>query len=115
MSLDPSVDALWAGLPVLTCSGRTFLARHGGSVLLAADLPDLVTTSLEEYEAMAYTLATDGAKLRAIRQRIGRARHGSRLFDMNRTRRNIENAYRTMVEITAAGQPTRPFTVAAIQ
>src|SRR3954454_21102221 len=46
-------DALWAGLPVLTCTGDTFAGRVAGSLLRAAGLGELITTSLEEYEALA--------------------------------------------------------------
>ena len=43
-------DALWAGLPVLTCSGDTFAGRVAGSLLMAIGMPELVTGSLEAYE-----------------------------------------------------------------
>ena len=56
-------DALWAGLPVLTCAGQTFAGRVAGSLLKAAGLPELVTYSLEEYEALALRLAQNPAQL----------------------------------------------------
>ena len=63
-------DALWVGLPVLTCLGHSFIGRVAASLLRAVGLPELVTTSLDEYEALALRLAQDPAQLRAIRQRL---------------------------------------------
>ena len=63
-------DALWAGLPVLTCSGNTFAGRVAGSLLTAIGMPELVTESLEEYERMALALARDPRRLIALRQKL---------------------------------------------
>src|ERR1700687_5606462 len=63
-------DALWAGLPLLTCAGTTFAGRVGASLLHAAGLPDLVTQNLEEYEALALKLATDRELLQSIRRKL---------------------------------------------
>ena len=62
-------DALWAGLPVVTCRGRTFAGRVAASVLAAIDLPELVTESLVDYEALALKLAREPRALAEIRQR----------------------------------------------
>jgi Glycosyl transferase family 41 len=61
-------DALWAGTPVLTCAGQTFVSRVAGSLLHAAGLTELVTTSLEEYEAVATTRVTIRHQPRSMRQ-----------------------------------------------
>jgi predicted O-linked N-acetylglucosamine transferase (SPINDLY family) len=63
-------DALWAGLPVLTCMGTAFAARVAGSLLTALELPELITTSLAEYEHAAIELARDPSRLEALRQRL---------------------------------------------
>jgi predicted O-linked N-acetylglucosamine transferase (SPINDLY family) len=63
-------DALWAGLPVLTMAGRSFAARVGASLLMAAGLPELVTTSPAEYEARALEIALAPQKLAALRARL---------------------------------------------
>ena len=52
-------DALWAGVPVLTCAGDGFASRMAGSLLRAIGLPELVTHSLSDYESLAFQLATD--------------------------------------------------------
>ncbi len=61
-------DALWAGLPVLTCVGETFAGRVAASLLTAMDLPELITSSLEEYAQAALTLALDKGRLESVRQ-----------------------------------------------
>ena len=64
-------DALWAGLPVVTCAGETFAARVAGSLLHANGLPELVTHTLADYEALALRLARDPAALGALREQLG--------------------------------------------
>lgn len=91
-------DALWAGLPVLTCSGESFAARVAGSLLHAVGLPELVTASLPEYEALALALAHDPAQLAALRERLAVNRDTAPLFDCARYTRNLEALYRRMWE-----------------
>jgi predicted O-linked N-acetylglucosamine transferase (SPINDLY family) len=85
-------DALWAGLPLLTCAGETFAARMGGSLLHAIGLPELITSDLEQYEARAHELATHESALRTLRQRLEQNRIESPLFDTDRFRRQFEAA-----------------------
>lgn len=89
-------DALWAGVPLLTCLGSTFAGRVAASVLEAAGLPELVTENLDEYEALALCLATDPERLGTLRARLVAGRHGCRLFDVERYRRGLEAAYTLM-------------------
>lgn len=77
-------DALWAGLPVVTCSGRTFASRMAGSLLHAIGLPELITTSLSDYENLAVTLAAEPARLKETRRRLAENRLASPLFDTPR-------------------------------
>jgi predicted O-linked N-acetylglucosamine transferase (SPINDLY family) len=74
-------DALWAGLPVLTRSGRSFASRVGASLLMAVDLPELVTESAAAYEAKAMELAQDPEALQSLRARLVQAREHAPLFD----------------------------------
>jgi predicted O-linked N-acetylglucosamine transferase (SPINDLY family) len=104
-------DALWAGLPVLTCAGRTFAARVAGSLLHAVGLPELVTESLEAYEREALALAAEPERLAALRTRLARNRATAPLFDTDRFRRHLEAAYRTMWELHQRGEPPRRFGV----
>jgi predicted O-linked N-acetylglucosamine transferase (SPINDLY family) len=104
-------DALWAGVPLLTCQGSAFAGRVGASLLRAAGLPELVTESLPDYEALALRLATDKALLGALRQKLARNRRTCALFDTDRFRRHIEAAYATMWEICLRGEAARSFAV----
>jgi len=104
-------DALWAGVPVLTCIGTTFAGRVGASLLHAVGLPELVTQSLDEYEALALRLATDPARLRTLRSKLASNRRSQPLFDTDRFRRHLEAAYETMWEIWRRGEPPRHFAV----
>ena len=105
-------NALGAGLPVLTCRGTTFAGRVGTSLLQAVGLPELVTDSLEEYEALALKLATDPALFRSVRGKLQANRATCALFDTDRLRRHIEAAYQTMWERYRRGEPPASFSVA---
>jgi predicted O-linked N-acetylglucosamine transferase (SPINDLY family) len=91
-------DALWAGLPLVTCAGETFAARVAASLLHAVGLPELVTQSLADYEALALKLARDAALLASIRDKLAHNRRTAPLFDTRRTTRNLEAAYSQMWE-----------------
>jgi predicted O-linked N-acetylglucosamine transferase (SPINDLY family) len=105
-------DALWAGLPLLTCAGRSFAARVCGSLLHAVGLPELVTASLADYEALALRLASDPALLGDIRARLAANRLSMPLFDIDRFRRHIEAAYTRMWVRHLRGEPPEAFAVA---
>ncbi len=104
-------DALWAGLPLLTCCGETFVGRVAASILNAVDLPELITRSLDEYEALALRLATNSTLLLSIRQKLEQNRLRRPLFDTDRFRRHIEAAYLTAWEIWQRGESPRSFAV----
>ena len=104
-------DALWAALPVLTCIGNTLAGRVAASLLHAVGLPELVTDNLDDYEALALKLATDRALLQSIRHRLEQNRLTAPLFDTDRSRRHIEQAYTTMWEIYRRGESPRSFSV----
>ena len=107
-------DALWMGLPVLTCRGRSFTGRVASSVLLAAGLPELVTGNIAEYEALALRLATDRDVLGAIRSKLVANRDQCALFDMRRFRRHIEAAYTNMWSRALRGEPPESFAVSPV-
>ena len=91
-------DALWAGLPVLTCLGTTFAGRVAASLLTAIGLPELITSSLDAYEALALQLASEPARLQAIRQKLQAQRDSAPLFDTPQFTAYLEKAYLQMVE-----------------
>ena len=104
-------DALWAGLPVLTRLGDAFAGRVAASLLHAVGLPELVTTTAEEYERVALQLATDGERLAGIRAKLSRNRDTHPLFDTDSYRKHIEAAYVTMWERAQRGEPPQSFAV----
>jgi predicted O-linked N-acetylglucosamine transferase (SPINDLY family) len=85
-------DALLAGLPLITCAGETLASRIAGSQLAAIGLPELITTSFADYEALALQLASDPALLASYRQRLAANRATTPLFDMARYARDFEDA-----------------------
>jgi predicted O-linked N-acetylglucosamine transferase (SPINDLY family) len=89
-------DALWAGLPLLTRSGESFAARVGASLLSAVGLPELITTTEAQYEALAIELARDPARLAVLRARLAGNRLSAPLFDTPRFTRHLESAYLQM-------------------
>lgn len=104
-------DALWAGVPLITCCGKTFPGRVATSLLNAVDLPELVTANLEEYEALAVKLANNPTFLQAIKQKLAHNRQTTSLFDTDRFRRHIEIAYAEMWEVFQRGEAPRSFDV----
>ena len=106
-------DALWVGVPVLTCIGETFAGRVAASLLTTIGLPELITSSLEDYEARACSLAKDGPALTRLKAKLARSRDSSPLFDTARITRNLEAAYRRMWEKQQSGEPPASFTIEA--
>jgi protein O-GlcNAc transferase len=102
-------DALWAGLPVLSCVGTTFPGRVGGSLLRAVDLPELITESAEEYEAMALKLAREPGLLGELRRRLAESRSTKSLFDIAAYARGVEAAYTRMWRVWQSGSKPESF------
>src|SRR5262249_15436957 len=109
-----AIDALWTGLPVVTCTGAGFAGRVAASALEAVGLPELVTRNLADYEALAAKMASEATRLQTIRARMQGNRSTRPLFDMGRLCRHVEAAYRTMWDIHARGEKARHFSVAAL-
>ena len=98
-------DALWAGLPVLTCKGNTFAGRVAASLLQAIDLPELISHDWREYQSLAIKLATDPALLGGIRQKLAANRDTTPLFDTALFCRNLEAVYTGMWRENALPNP----------
>jgi predicted O-linked N-acetylglucosamine transferase (SPINDLY family) len=93
-----ATEALWAGLPVITYLGESFPGRVAASVLRAAGLPELATSSLKEYEDLARDLAQSPQRLAGLKAKLRHNRTQAPLFDMARFTRNLEAAYAMMWE-----------------
>jgi predicted O-linked N-acetylglucosamine transferase (SPINDLY family) len=96
-------DALWAGLPILTCLGQTFAGKVGASLLKAIGLPELITTTLDDYEELAVDLATHPEKVALLKRKSADNRLTTPLFDTKQFTRDIEAAYSAMYERLRAG------------
>jgi protein O-GlcNAc transferase len=105
-------DALWAGVPLVTCLGSGFAGRVAASLLNALGMAELITETCEDYAALAVHLATDVQRLAEIRAKLGRNRGTHPLFDTDRLRRGIESAYETMWQRHQRGEPPVSFAVA---
>jgi predicted O-linked N-acetylglucosamine transferase (SPINDLY family) len=104
-------DALWAGLPVLTCSGDTFAGRVAASLLTAVGIGELIAPSLQEYERTALALARDPQRLAALRQKLADNRDNSALFDPVKLTANIEAAYARMWQTWLSGEMPAAFSI----
>ncbi|HUP82334.1 MAG TPA: hypothetical protein VM260_27520, partial [Pirellula sp.] len=104
-------DALWAGCPVLTMSGETYASRVAGSLLRALELPELITTTMNDYFAMGLRLARDSSLLADLRSRLESNGKSSTVFDGGQFACNLEQAYTTMQEIYSVGGKPCAFAV----
>ena len=100
-------DALWSGVPVLTCPGETFASRVGASLVTSVGLPELIMPNLDAYRRRAVELACDRQALSELREKLERNRPTAPLFDARRFVANLERAYRAMWEIHASGRQPR--------
>lgn len=103
--------ALWAGVPLLTVVGDTFVGRMAASMLHAVGLPELAAASLAAYEALALKLARDPSLVAALKTRLARNRNACPLFDTARFTRHIEAAYAAMWQAYRNGRPAASFAV----
>ena len=99
-----AVDALWAGLPVVTKLGEGFAARVAGSLLTSLGMSELVVTTEEAYEALALDLATKPRRLKGIKQTLTENLLSAPLFDSAQFTKYLESGYRQAHERYIGGQ-----------
>jgi len=102
-------DALRMGVPVLTMLGKTFASRVAASQLRTLNMPELVTSSLEQYEELALTLARHPGRLRALKEQLKSNAATSDLFNTDVFRGRLEDAFTKMLEHYRRGQPVASF------
>jgi protein O-GlcNAc transferase len=107
-----ATEVLWAGVPLITCTGKSMAARVASSVLSAAGLPELAVASLADYEALALDLARAPDRLTGLRAKLLAARGHSVLFDLAGYCRHLEAAYVTMVQRYRDGTAPASFAIA---
>jgi predicted O-linked N-acetylglucosamine transferase (SPINDLY family) len=98
-------DALWAGVPIITCPGETFVSRVAASILQAADLPELIAPDLARYESQALALAGDSDRMKTLKERLAQSRERCALFDSVRYTRGLEALFTRMHERYRQGLP----------
>lgn len=98
-------DALWAGVPLVTCAGDTFPSRVAGSLLHAIGLPELITDDLEAYYELAFDLATRPARLSEIKRKLAGNRLSTPLFDIRTYTRDLEALFETIWQRYRDGEP----------
>jgi len=106
-------DALWAGLPLLTCMGQSFAGRCAASLLKAVDLPELITTEPQQYEDMAVHLATNPDRLAILRKNLADNRNTTLLFDTRSFTRHLESGYEQIWDRYQAHLPPAHINVSA--
>jgi protein O-GlcNAc transferase len=104
-------DALWAGVPVIAVQGNHFASRVSASLLTAIGLPELITETLEEYEALAVKLGSNPNDLKAIRKKLSKHRQTKPLFDTPRFTRDLESVYKQFWKIFILGEKPRQIAV----
>ncbi len=108
-----ATEALWAELPLVTKVGQGFATRVAASLLSAVGLPELITETADDYEALILALATDPHRLAVIRQKLAANRLSAPLFDTELFIRHLENEYQQAYQNYFEGQPTENITVGA--
>ncbi|MDQ0357649.1 putative O-linked N-acetylglucosamine transferase (SPINDLY family) [Rhodoplanes tepidamans] len=102
-------DALWSGLPIVTCEGATFPSRVCASLLRAVGLPELVTGSLADYEAAALAFARDPERLAALKSQLAQNRDSAPLFDTAGFTRDFEAALLDMWDRRQSAESSAEF------
>jgi predicted O-linked N-acetylglucosamine transferase (SPINDLY family) len=98
-----ALDALWAGVPLLTYPGESFASRVAASLVRTVGLPELIAASPSQYEETAVELAADPARLGQLRRKL--ALRDTPLFDTEHYTRNLEAVYETIYERHHSGSP----------
>ncbi|MDP3210669.1 glycosyltransferase family 41 protein [Methylotenera sp.] len=105
------LDALWQGLPVLSCVGDDAVSRVGASLLLALEMPELIAHDFAEYQEKAVYYATHPTALKALREKLQEKKMSAPLFNTAQTVHYIESAYKTMSARYRAGSPPISFDI----
>ena len=105
-------DALWTGIPVITCVGNHFASRVSESILRSAGMNQLIVNDLEEYEELAIKLSSDKIFFRKIKDEINKNVKSSPLFDTELFCDNLEKIYKQMFQIARNKEMSRPIDLA---
>ncbi len=109
-----TLDALWAGIPVVTIEGPSHSERTGASILSAIGMAELICANRESYADLVRDLATNGKRMVSLRKQLSANRGTKPLFDPDRLARHLEAAYRLMWESWSRGESPRPIKVPVV-
>jgi predicted O-linked N-acetylglucosamine transferase (SPINDLY family) len=101
-------DCLWAGAPILTLSGRSYISRMCGSLLTAVGLPDLITETLADYERLAVQIGRNPARAASYKRYLAESGRKSPLFDIPAIVRDVERQFAHLAGQARAGQALQP-------
>ena len=104
-----AVDALWAGLPVLTKAGKSMGGRMAASALTAVEMTELITSNELDYKKLAIRLAEDKILLNNIKSKLQEKILTAPLFDTIANTRHIENAFLEMYKKYQSGDDPEDF------
>ena len=107
-------DALWSGVPVVTLQGDHFASRMSASILTAIGLPEMITTSLAQYESLAVELASHSHELDRLKKKLAVNQNKKPLFNTPLFVRGLERAYEQMWINYRVGDPPRPIRVSEL-
>ena len=105
-------DALWTGIPVITCVGNHFASRVSESILRSAGMNRLIVNSLEEYEELAIKLSSDKILFQQIKDEMNKNIKSSPLFDTELFCGNLEKIYKQMIQIARNKEMSRQIDLA---
>jgi len=109
-----AIDALWAGLPIVTRPDKSFYSRICASLLTNVGLADMICRTTREYEERAISLANDKASLAKLKEQLLRNRETEPLFNIPRFVRHLEKAYKIICHCVKSGSQPRSFDVPAM-
>ena len=89
-----TVDALWAGVPVITKLGQSLAARVCGSLLTAFNLSEMITKNDYDYKNLADQLAKDKNRLMQIKTKVSQNKFSSKLFNTKEYVMNLERGFK---------------------
>lgn len=106
-----TIDALWAGVPVITLLGNHYPSRMSASHIKAVDIPELIANSLEEYKELALKLAKNPEELKKLREKLWKTRKNCNLFNTERYVSNLEKACKIMWKNWSQGKKPQKINV----
>lgn len=104
-------DCLWAGCPLLVCAGELMYSRMAAGIARAAQLDDLIATSIGQFEEIAVEMATHPLKLKRLRESLVSNRDKLPLFDTPKFVKYFEQALHAMHAASNSNSGSHPISI----